>query len=139
MKAAANDFVDNLIDGSGNIRIAIVTINGGGTQVAGALTGFSSDASELHSAINGISTDYATNLQSGLYVARGMIAGSTAENKSVVLMSDGQPNYSYKPEVDPPELVGEDEENISLAWPITNSLGRRLGYAWKCIRSCLFP
>ena len=28
MKAAADEFVDGLIDGSGNIRIAIVTING---------------------------------------------------------------------------------------------------------------
>ena len=67
MKAAANDFVDGLIDGSGNIRIAIVTINGGsGTGEPGVIAGFTSNATTLHNAINGVSAGGGTNLQGGL-------------------------------------------------------------------------
>ena len=110
MKTAANEFVDNLIDGSGNIQIAIVTINGGsGTGVPGTIANFTSSTSTLHSAINGITANGGTNLQGGLYLARQLANGSFADNKSIVLMSDGDPTYSYEPVVSPPTLIGEHE------------------------------
>ena len=82
MKSAANDFVDGLIDGSGNIRIAIVTINGGsGTGEPGVIAEFTSNATTLHNAINGVSASGGTNLQGGLWKARQLIDGSSARQQ----------------------------------------------------------
>ena len=95
---AANTFVDQLLSGStGNIRIAVVTINQSlSSPFPQTVIGFSSDASDLHSAINSISAVGYTNLQGGFHEARTLLNASSAQNKVIVFMSDGEPNKSYE-------------------------------------------
>ncbi|NLO02837.1 MAG: VWA domain-containing protein, partial [Bacteroidales bacterium] len=96
VKDAANDFVDSILIGSTGIQIAVVTINGGGgTGQPETDQNFTSNRTLLHNAINDISASGGTNLHGGFYLAQTLLLSSTAENKAVVLMSDGEPTYSY--------------------------------------------
>ena len=96
-KNAAKNFVDSLLTGTTNIRIAIVTINGGGSIGVPQLDkNFTNNISQLKNAINAISSGGGTNLQGGFYMARTLMVTSSANNKSVILLSDGYPTYSYE-------------------------------------------
>ena len=95
-KDAAKDFVDELLSATTGIRIAVVTINGGGgTGRPQVDHNFSSDINSLKSAITAITASGGTNLQGGFYAARQLIESSDANRKVVVLLSDGAPTYSY--------------------------------------------
>src|SRR5699024_53016 len=51
----------------------------------------------LLNAINGISASGGTNIQGGLRTANNLLANnSSAQSKIIVLLSDGEPTYSYK-------------------------------------------
>ncbi|MFW5774220.1 MAG: vWA domain-containing protein, partial [Tangfeifania sp.] len=121
-KSAAKTFVDEVIDGSGNIRIAVVTLNGGsgGLGTPQLDINFSSDADALKNTIDDINASGGTNLQGGFYMARGLISSSTADKKSIVLMSDGVPTYSYESDVETSE---EPEHNCNVIggnWNMTS-------------------
>jgi hypothetical protein len=103
-KDAAKDFVSELLDGtSTNIRIAVVTINGGsaGNGDPEFDIGFSSDPTAVNNVINAISSNGGTNLQGGFYFARTLLQSqsTSTDNKFVVLLSDGSPTYSYQSNV----------------------------------------
>ena len=99
-KDAANDFVDELLTNSTGIRIAVVTINSPGNSGSPQVDqGFTENISDLHNAIDAISSGGGTNLQGGLYAARQLVNSSTADKKSVILLSDGVPTYSYNSQV----------------------------------------
>ena len=90
-KEAAKQFVSTLLPDS-NTRIAIVSFAGDVT-VDQALT---NDSSDLDSAIDRIYADGGTFTQAGIKQAEALLANSSADVKNIVLLSDGEPTYSYK-------------------------------------------
>lgn len=97
-KAAANAFVDTLLTEESTTRIALVVYNLEETH-----TGFYTYAGKesLKSQINAITqnqSDGGTFTQLGLHTARTLLnsAESTGQNKSIVLLSDGEPTESYR-------------------------------------------
>lgn len=96
-KAAANAFVDTLLTEESTTRIALVVYNLEETH-----TGFYTyaDKESLKSQINAITqnqSDGGTFTQLGLHTARTLLnsAESTGQNKSIVLLSDGEPTKAY--------------------------------------------
>ena len=96
-KSAASNFVDELLTGTTGIRVAAVTINGGseGNGRPQLDHNFSNDINSLKTAISSITAGGGTNLQGGFYAARLLAESSSADNKVVILLSDGAPTYSY--------------------------------------------
>ena len=96
-KTAANNFIDTMISQDPNLRIAIVsfaqnvTVHGTGNNI------FNQNASTLKGRVNGLNASGGTHTQSGILQGRALLNSSTANNKFVVLLSDGQPTYSYRP------------------------------------------
>lgn len=97
-KAAANAFVDTLLTEESTTRIALVVYNLKETH-----TGFYAYANRaaLKQQINAITQnndDGGTFTQLGLHTARTLLnsAESTGQNKSIVLLSDGEPTESYR-------------------------------------------
>lgn len=95
-KEAANKFVDNLLLNGADTKIAVVAFN----RTSELVSGFKgpNQKSALKTAINGIDADGGTNIQAGIKQARDLLTGnqSQAENKIIVLLSDGEPTYSYE-------------------------------------------
>lgn len=89
-KSAANAFVDELLP-SPNRRIGVVSY-GDEASIDQALT---SNQNELHSAINGLYTYGGTFTQAGIRQAQALLDNSKATNKYMVVLSDGEPTYSY--------------------------------------------
>lgn len=89
-KAAARDFVSTLLPDE-NTRIAIVSF------ASGVVTnqGLTKDSSALNSAINGLEAKGGTFTQAGIKQAEALLANSNADVKNIVLLSDGEPTYSY--------------------------------------------
>ncbi|MBK0370107.1 T9SS type B sorting domain-containing protein [Flavobacterium agrisoli] len=95
-KNAAKTFVTQLLNNSSEIRVAIVTINS--KLTAGSpdlIQNFTTNSNSLHSAIDGILARGGTNLQGGFHAARILLQSSNATNKTAILLSDGDPTYSY--------------------------------------------
>lgn len=97
-KAAANAFVDTLLTEDSTTRIALVVYNLTETH-----TGFYTyeNKAALKSKINAIEQDNdngGTFTQLGLHTARTLLnsAESTGQNKSIVLLSDGEPTKAYE-------------------------------------------
>lgn len=97
-KAAANAFVDTLLTEDSTTRIALVVYNLKETH-----TGFYAYANRaaLKQQINAITQnndDGGTFTQLGLHTARTLLnsAESTGQNKSIVLLSDGEPTKAYE-------------------------------------------
>ncbi|MEC0241228.1 MucBP domain-containing protein [Paenibacillus dokdonensis] len=93
-KEAAKNFVDNLLVKDSMNRIAVVSFNKTSTNVSGLVD--AGQKGTLKTKIDEISPDGGTNIQAGLNMARTMLEGSSAQNKVIVLLSDGAPTYSYK-------------------------------------------
>jgi hypothetical protein len=93
-KNAANGFIDTLL-GEGGVsgtRIAIVRFAEGSSTVSN----FSSNPTTLKNAVNGLGADGGTHTQSGVRRARDLLRNnSTADYKNIVLLSDGEPTYSF--------------------------------------------
>lgn len=97
-KAAANAFVDTLLTEDSTTRIALVVYNLKETH-----TGFYAYANRaaLKQQINAIEQNEdegGTFTQLGLHTARTLLnsAESTGQNKSIVLLSDGEPTMAYR-------------------------------------------
>ena len=90
-KDAANAFVDTVLEGSDTTRIGVVSFAGNVTTNQGLTT----NATNLKDAINGLSAEGGTFTQAGIHRAQQLLANSTANNKHIVLLSDGEPTYSY--------------------------------------------
>ena len=107
-KAAAKTFVSELLNGSIGIRVAVVTLNpasGGTTGNPQIDQGFTNSTSALNTAIDAIAANGGTNLQGGFYAARLLTESSTADKKVVILLSDGDPTYSYLSTIAPPTFT----------------------------------
>lgn len=97
-KKAAIAFGEKLLTKGSTTRIAIVTyaetaasINNGHFYTADELDAFKSQ-------INGIKASGGTNQQAGIHVAQQLlVSDSPAGNlKNIVILSDGEPTYSYR-------------------------------------------
>ena len=92
-KEAAKQFVSTLLPAGndGNTRIAIVSF-ASDVRTDQALT---NNASGLNNAIDDLSANGGTFTQAGIKQAESILANSTADVKNIVLLSDGEPTYSY--------------------------------------------
>lgn len=100
-KEAAKEFVDALLpEGNTNTlnRIAVVSYSssGYGKGMVYKDSGLTSNNASLKSAINGIAATGGTHIQAGIEMAQDILSESQATNKYIVLVSDGEPTYSFK-------------------------------------------
>ncbi|MBM7715165.1 Mg-chelatase subunit ChlD [Bacillus thermophilus] len=93
-KQAANEFVDNLLLEGSSTRIALVSFNHQAT-INQDFSGYSNKR-QLKNAINGVWPSGGTNIQAGLHQAQTMLARSSADQKVIVVLSDGEPTYSFQ-------------------------------------------
>lgn len=103
---AAKKFVDIALNENPNLRIAIVVYNGDVTIISGDIKQpFSQDKQALYSNIDAIKAPPApdpekkkragTFTQAAIKQAGEILKGSSADNKHMVLMTDGIPTFSY--------------------------------------------
>ncbi len=71
-----------------------------------------SDKDKLFNEIDGLETDGSTFTQGGLYKTRMMFRNSKADKKILVLLSDGEPNYVYKPKFDVDDYMKNNKEVV---------------------------
>ena len=93
-KVAAKAFVDNLLVNPDTTRISLVTFS----DTSNIVMSFTNDAADLKSAIDALSPAGNTSIQAGIHEASTMLNNpslSTADNKFIVLLGDGEPNRSY--------------------------------------------
>lgn len=90
-REAANAFVDRLLPSS-TTRIAVVSF-AGEVYTKQDLT---NNQNALHTAINGLAANGGTFTQAGIKRAREILSNSQADFKHIVLLSDGEPTYSYQ-------------------------------------------
>ena len=97
-KAAANRFINDLItNGNGKTQIAIVPYEGvirTGTNYSTFLGLNAGDDALLNTVVNSLTANGGTYTQLGIKTARDLLGASTASNKYIVLLSDGDPTYS---------------------------------------------
>lgn len=94
---AAKAFVNTLLkEGDDSTQIAVVSFATDVTvhNQTSPFKGYSEKGS-LISAIDGLKADGGTFTQAGLRRARLLLQNSTADNRYIVLLSDGEPTYSY--------------------------------------------
>jgi len=127
-KSAAIEFVNTLLaDEYEDLnQIAVVSFGsaeyGAGEVTANiGLTGTTGRNSVI-SAINGLSASGGTTTQAGIQRADSILDGSTADNKVIVLLSDGQPTYSYRATAASPAVQGDWDLN----YPTVNADGSAL-------------
>ena len=95
VKTAAKKFVTDLLSlstATSDVEIAVVDY----ASTATVLQNFSSSASTLNSRIDSIYAGGGTFTQDGIKVAQGLLDAVTAENEIIVVLSDGEPTYSYR-------------------------------------------
>ena len=93
-KEAAIQFVNELLTEGSQTRVALVSFSNQ-AQTNSNFRG-SSERQQLINAINNISASGGTNIQAGLRVANNLVAPTSAVEKIIVLLSDGEPTYSYR-------------------------------------------
>ncbi len=94
-KTAARSFAQKLLaeDISADVNLAVVTY----TERPSIECNLTDDLRKVTSAINDIAiwNNQGTNIQAGVYQARQLLKDSEASNQVIVLLSDGEPTYSY--------------------------------------------
>lgn len=93
-KEAANAFVDKVLgeNPDGNTKIGIVSFAGD----AKVESTFTNNKTQLKNSINSISAVGGTFTQAGVRQAREMLKSSTSNKKYMVVLSDGEPTFSYE-------------------------------------------
>ena len=99
LKNAAKSFVDDVLAiDNADVKVAVVSY----AENAKTEAGFSDTASSLKQKINGIDAGGGTNIQAGINSARTLMSsvkddtGQTPDNRFIIVLSDGEPTYSYK-------------------------------------------
>ena len=111
-RTAAKQFVAALL-ANDNLkelnRISIVSYSssGYGKGTVYEEHALSNNNNSLNTAITNISADGGTHIQAGIAKAQDILRGSAADNRYIVLLSDGEPTYSYKATA---ARVAEDED-----------------------------
>ena len=96
-KEAAADFAEELFMATGvNIRVAIVDYDDDATVVQVNGASWLTNSDQVDSALDRISDGGGTHIQGGIHEARKLLASS--DNKKVmIVISDGEPTYSFRP------------------------------------------
>lgn len=98
MKAAALNAVSTLLSVQGN-RIAIVKYGDMATRLTGTnnATAFTTNTTQLNSAINGLTANGYTNIQNAFLVAQQIIQARTDTSRKpvIILMTDGEPTVYH--------------------------------------------
>ncbi|TDP44675.1 Spy0128 family protein [Aminicella lysinilytica] len=99
LKKSAKNFVDKILAAqNADVKVAIVSYAGAATTDID----FSSSKSDLHESIDSLNADGGTNIQAGIHQARALMSAEVKslnnkiDNKFIVVLSDGEPTYSYK-------------------------------------------
>lgn len=103
-KAAAKNFIDAMIKPpSTSLRIAVVSFSSDYTEgnrtskLINVDHDFSTNRTTLKNAVDGLRALGGTHTQAGIIQGQAKLTGSGADNKYMVLLSDGQPTFSYRP------------------------------------------
>ncbi|HEY4391974.1 MAG TPA: S-layer homology domain-containing protein [Paenibacillus sp.] len=94
-KVAAKSFADTLLTSGSDVRLAAVSFSSGSATSASEFMD-ASKKDDFKKVIDKISASGGTNIQAGLKAADDLLQKSTADKKYIVLLSDGEPTYSYK-------------------------------------------
>lgn len=99
-KNAAITFINTMIPNDPNLRIAIVSYSSDyqGAKLVEVDKEFTDDINELTNAVNSLTALGGTHTQAGILQGQELLTGSDADNKHMVLLSDGEPTYSYEPQ-----------------------------------------
>jgi pilin isopeptide linkage protein len=113
LKNKAKEFVDQMLAIQGDIQIAVVTFNNTATS-----NPFSSNATTLKNKIQATSTGGGTNIQDGINKGQTLLNTVIADNKIMVVLSDGEPNRSYKGTAGGPFTPADTALNYDgVTWP----------------------
>lgn len=127
-KEAAKNFVTQILDKDPtNSRISIVSF----ASDARIDSDFSNNNYSLQSSINNISAGGGTFTQGGLKQAENLIGGSTADRKYIVLLSDGEPTFSYLPVTGTYGLEHKTEELFGVYYSGTGYSPRGTTYTYN--------
>ena len=127
-KSEAIKFAEQVLNsasGTGN-RVAVVSFYGNADTLYPIVSwpdytmhcGLSNNIDAVSGAINKIETGGGTNIQAGIMAARTLLKDSTADNQVIILLSDGEPQKSYRP-----VGTGVWENCGPLHGPLSGSLG----------------
>ena len=91
---AAEDFAKIVLgeEAQGENCIAVVSY----AKNASTKCGLSDKLDTVENAIDAITANGGTNIQAGIKVARDLLNGSEADNKVILVLSDGEPTYSFQ-------------------------------------------
>ncbi len=107
-QSSAKSLVDSLTGIGDKVRVSVVSFS----DTASIDQGLTSDDTALKEAISGITPKGGTNWEDGLAKAQDALSGSTAENKYVIFLSDGNPTFRNTALTDyPPYDVPDDDIN----------------------------
>lgn len=95
-KKAAIAFGEKLLTKGSTTRIAIVTYADNATSINKGHFYTADELDAFKSQINGITASGGTNQQAGIHKAQELLAASTGKQKNIVILSDGEPTYSYR-------------------------------------------
>lgn len=119
LKKSAKDFVEKVLAAqNADVKVAIVSYAGG----AKTDIDFSSSKSDLYAKIDKLDADGGTNIQAGIHQARALMSAEVKrlnnkiDNKFIVVLSDGEPTYSYKA-TDAVDSTGAGYNYNSSEWP----------------------
>lgn len=99
-KIAANNFINTMIPQDPNLRIAVVSYSSDfqGAQLVTVDSNFTRNTTALNNAVNSLIALGGTHTQAAILQGRSLLTGSGADNKFMVLLSDGEPTFSYEPQ-----------------------------------------
>ena len=90
-KEAAKAFADALLKDGNDVRMAVVSY-ADNVSTNQALT---NSAEDVKDAVDDIRANGGTHIQAGIHRAREILSGSKADKRVIVVLSDGEPTYSY--------------------------------------------
>lgn len=106
-KSAAKNFIDTMLSRDANLKIGIVSFSSDyrtsnprrSSNLVDINSGFTNVAADLKTAVDSLFALGGTHTQAGIMQGQALFGSSEEEvdNKYMVLLSDGQPTYSYAP------------------------------------------
>ncbi len=134
VQTAANSFVDTILTDANkeNVRMAVVSYQ----KAATTQSVLTNSTETLKEAIGKLDApdDAGTNIQAGLKTAKDMLSASDAVNKIVILLSDGEPTYSFKvsgTNTEKTALNTEDKEILAISFDYSNTKGSGNSYTYS--------
>lgn len=121
-KKAAKQFVQGLISGAtnNNVKVSVVEF----ADYAIEQIGLTNDINALNRKIDRLKASGATYTQDGLKKAKSILAESNAQQKRIVLISDGMPTYGYdENELDFDNAYKTDSRDTAPEYEIYHKIG----------------